>query len=653
MKMNSKIVSALACAALVLVLCAGTARGQRPILEVDVVATDANDGFLGLSEVATANLATNTIARVKGQTTPGDGGGGTYRWTGAAWVLYLNEDYAPAATTPTSAELATLSAEVAEDPRIPFLAKVTSRAADMNNPLYVGASFNHVTLLTLADSLGELGVHPELRAVLEQRMGLAGIGLDEVKEVVQSGTVTDGTTNTPRDFALWGSGRCRLISSGAVLRLGDQDEDGDIIPFRCTDASFYFPVTVGGGTILLETSIDEGSSWTTIEAAIDTSTGSNVIVHTETFSELPRLFRLTASGGDVEFIGSFLRNKNRKGLSVVRSSRGGNGYHQFVEVTPAILNAVLADIDPTAILSQHLEGPTGMAAFGTYADLIDTAAPDADHLVMIDYERDATNTAEDDYAPIYRTEADRVANLQVFETGKILTWEIIDSFDWTNADPVHLDPLAWKFLGPVMAPMFGAFATTGNLEFPHVNQSGGIDRYEVPPTPNARVVSINGFDTVTDIWRWSWDTPTNGENYWQIEKVRSGDANNPLGFHLEYKSGSAVWHAAQWTPDGKAYFGKAASTVAAAGLDATVSISGVSTDSATLTLGHNTASRDLLRFKNTAGTTVATVNNAGEASFASYDIPEYANDAAADADGSLLSGALYKVTGSRVVYQKP
>jgi hypothetical protein len=35
------------------------------------------------------------------------------------------------------------------------------------------------------------------------------------------------------------------------------------------------------------------------------------------------------------------------------------------------------------------------------------------------------------------------------------------------------------------------------------------------------------------------------------------------------------------------------------------------------------------------------------------DLPIYANDAAADADVDLISGCLYKLTGSRVVYQKP
>jgi hypothetical protein len=66
------------------------AHAQRPVLEIDVVATDANDGFVGLSEVSTAGLATNTVARVKGGTTPGDGGGGDYLWNGSTWVAYSN-----------------------------------------------------------------------------------------------------------------------------------------------------------------------------------------------------------------------------------------------------------------------------------------------------------------------------------------------------------------------------------------------------------------------------------------------------------------------------------------------------------------------------------------------------------------------------------
>jgi len=560
----------------------------------------------------------------------------------------LSQSLTPAAQNQGRKNLGTSPPDV-------YLANTLSRVNDMNNPLYVGGSFNHLTVFMSGDSLGELGVWPALRALLEERMSRVGIGIDSVKYVTQSGTVTEGTTEARNGEEYWGSGRVRTLASGAILRMGDQDEDGNIIPFLCTDASFYFPVVAGAGEVLIETSTDEGATWSTIEAAVDTSTGTNVIVHTETFSELPRLFRLTATAGPVEFIGCLLRNKNRKGLTSVLSQRGGNGFHQFIEASADILNAVMADIAPTVVLTQYLEGPTGMAAFGTYADRIETAAPDADHLVMIDYERDGNNTAENTLAPIYRTEAARVQDLQVFETGKVLPWEVIDSYDWTTADPVHLDPKAWNFVASVMAPIFGAEAVVGNMAFLHVNQTAGLDRYETPKSTNNRILSFSTFQEQTDIFRWSWDAANLGENYYQFERVRSGDSNNPLGFHLESKIGSGVWHFTQWTQDGKIYHGKTSgsTTIDASVLDARLTVSGVSTDSATLTLGHNTASRDLIRFKNTAGTTVATIDNSGKADFASYEIPSYADDAAADADSTLASGALYKLTGSRAVYQKP
>lgn len=71
---------------LLLLLAVLPAAAQRPVLEVDVYVTDGADGLVGLLEIATANLAANTVARVKGQTTIGDGLAQDYRWTGSAWA---------------------------------------------------------------------------------------------------------------------------------------------------------------------------------------------------------------------------------------------------------------------------------------------------------------------------------------------------------------------------------------------------------------------------------------------------------------------------------------------------------------------------------------------------------------------------------------
>ena len=79
---------------LLLLLTALPLAAQRPVLEVDVYVTDAGDGLVGLTEVATTNLATNTVARVKGTTTIGDGGAQDYLWNGSAWSAIAGTAYA-------------------------------------------------------------------------------------------------------------------------------------------------------------------------------------------------------------------------------------------------------------------------------------------------------------------------------------------------------------------------------------------------------------------------------------------------------------------------------------------------------------------------------------------------------------------------------
>lgn len=66
-------------------LCIGSLHAVRTI-NVDVLVTDAGDGFLGLEEVVTGGLEVNTVAKVAGGVTPDDGGGGVYVWDGSIWT---------------------------------------------------------------------------------------------------------------------------------------------------------------------------------------------------------------------------------------------------------------------------------------------------------------------------------------------------------------------------------------------------------------------------------------------------------------------------------------------------------------------------------------------------------------------------------------
>lgn len=123
--------------------------GQRPILEVDVVATDAGDGFLGLSEVATDNLATNTVARVKGGTTPGDGGGGNYLWDGSAWSEFFDDDLALSSAGITDADLFALGYVKLTNGKIP-----ASYIPGATSAQFLGDRTDYVFIPIVGQSLG-------------------------------------------------------------------------------------------------------------------------------------------------------------------------------------------------------------------------------------------------------------------------------------------------------------------------------------------------------------------------------------------------------------------------------------------------------------------------------------------------------------------
>tara|TARA_R110000772_G_scaffold157628_1_gene268789 strand:+ start:1124 stop:2776 length:1653 start_codon:yes stop_codon:yes gene_type:complete len=59
---------------------------QVPVIEADVYVSDANDGWLGLLEMETANLVENTTVNLKGYTTPYDDEISTYQLRGSTWI---------------------------------------------------------------------------------------------------------------------------------------------------------------------------------------------------------------------------------------------------------------------------------------------------------------------------------------------------------------------------------------------------------------------------------------------------------------------------------------------------------------------------------------------------------------------------------------
>lgn len=73
--------------------------GSRPVFEVDVLGVGSAT-LLGLDSLPTGGVKTGSIARVKGASFPGDGGGGNYVWNGSTWLLYFSESGAAGVVKP-------------------------------------------------------------------------------------------------------------------------------------------------------------------------------------------------------------------------------------------------------------------------------------------------------------------------------------------------------------------------------------------------------------------------------------------------------------------------------------------------------------------------------------------------------------------------
>jgi len=111
---------------------------------------------------------------------------------------------------------------------------------DLNNASWQGTTFNHFTVFNLADSLGVLGVYPRLEDILASNLSVAGLGFDRLIYKEISGTIIYPSSGNPRRTDLWGFGTAMQIKNHAVMHIGEPFAGDQVIPFQCTDVSFYF-----------------------------------------------------------------------------------------------------------------------------------------------------------------------------------------------------------------------------------------------------------------------------------------------------------------------------------------------------------------------------------------------------------------------------
>lgn len=622
-------------AAALLAVC--TVHAQRPILEVDVVATDAEDGFVGLSEIATGNLALYTVARVKGQTTPGDGGGGSYFWDGSEWSAFT-----PEADDGPVAGVGRLN-----------LPATRRRLLDMDSGTFNGAQRNHFTSIAFGDSMARRGAYPWIVDQLEATYGRAGVGLDGLWYQVTSGTVNEGVTDAPREQDLWPSGGMMEITSGAVMVIGEQVGQVNT-PVNCDTVSFYFAEEVGGGSVSIESSNDNGASWSVLAASVSTNAAPGTDpVKTYSLTEDNYLFRVTGLSGTVEFIGALARNDGLRGVVCLLSQVGGVDFDTgLTTANQAILSAVLADIAPELVVTHGSQSDAAdAAAVADWVDMIVTAAPLADQVLFNDHEQEADDTRVTLHNPVYAAKAETTRQLEVFDVSAFLNWELSDALGWNDgdSDPVHQDP-AWPFIASIFCQNLGIEGNASALGWFRQDQAGSLNLYQNQLTypTKTEVLEMLGSGGSSHNLRWTWLDGADKE-YWQMERLPSTNGAAPLGFRLTrvVNGGDEVL---TFDASSRAYFGSESGGITSR-FDARVRVHEGSGAAATIGASHSSVSGMVWEGWNHNGNSpllTSTITAGGTAMFQTLDVtnwPTYADEAAADAAGIPVGSAYKTPTG--------
>jgi hypothetical protein len=578
---------------------------------------------------------------------------------------FLSSAYPQSFTEQQKAQLAENLEGVIEtsDQTLLKLPATNHRLQDMNNPAFNGTQPNRFTLMVNGDSMGMQGVYPHLSAAIVEQTGVVGYGLEELWYKLISGTMnspaTPPTPANPRGRTdVWGNGEVRTLENGAVVDIGRQFGPA-LTPVPATTASFYFGAEAGLGTveIYFSTSGDDAAfpgSWTLLDT-VNTDNGGPLApsVNTYTLPEEEYVFKLVVTSGEIQLIGALIRNDALRGTVLVQSALGGTDLlAHWANANQAILNAVVADIAPTMIL--HHFSMTDLAdaqQFPGYLAQWNNAAALADHVWMGEHQHNAGDTRIADYQAIYQSEISAQERWEFFNTNQYLPLALSESMGW-NDDTTHHD-LAWPMISAIMLRSLGIEALTGKLNWPKVDQTGNLAIWKATQDEGAqsRFFRFNGPEDKLVSLQWQWTNDDGNSRYWEFKRLASNDAVAPSGFQL-FRLTSGGDEVITFDASSRGYFGSISGGITQS-FGARVFAHEGSSAAAAIAGRHSNPLGDAIRFYNHNGNNPVLTGGVQANGVPRFTLTEYANDAAADADSDLPSGAFYKVTGDRAVYQKP
>jgi hypothetical protein len=519
------------------------------------------------------------------------------------------------------------------------------------------------TVLYLGDSMG-WRIPARLYKHLENQYPIAGYALDSLKTLVASGTVVAPGINATPNYqpTMVDSGAVWNMSSGSVINVGAPLGGASYQELRCSKIIVWCAKQTSGGSIAVDFQRD-GSTWVALGTLATAGTAGEVA---RAEFELPATyfakFRITASGGSVNYIGAKVWAAGSTGLILAGSANGGIQIGQANQASAAIRNQIGADLGGGLILSYFGEttDQVDQAKVNTYVDNWRTAMPDSDLLMF----EQIQNTGYEDDA-VYVNNLHKIAASSRPWMNVIPTEDLLRGMGYiTEADyeynssgvfDGHLDDEAWMAVaGKIYTEVFGGWvpamnltlgARTGNTQdwqYGNMPTDAAFRRYLFPVdrAEGGRIglVTRQSFGNESGIFLTYYGTEAGAFNH---------------GGYLSQQTDSGTFVPVAFDGSGCTTIGHGSTPQSANTAGGRCYIREDSASRSALVVQHISATAtDIVKVKNSDGADIFKIHRTNGATAAAYNTPSaYADDAAA-ATAGVPVGGIYRVTGGTVAWRQ-
>lgn len=345
-----------------------------------------------------------------------------------------------------------------------------------------------ITVLGIGDSLGHRVVGA-MAQKLEGSPGIIGAALGSLAYQVVSGTVVAPGLNSTTNFqpAIFDSGVVWNMSAGSVIAFGT-NLGANLAAYLSSKCVVWAAKQPGGGTLTLEYSNDGGTTWTAAGL-----TGSNTVSTGGSASEVAvisvvhgearfRRWRVTASGGPVNFVGALLTQNGVSGIIGAIASNGGLRIDQANQGQSAIRNQIASDLGQTVAIVNFYEGigEVDQSEVNTFLSNWATALPAPSEILVISQSTVAgTDTANAAAVNGYwRNAIAATPRSRIVDLEELIPNAVMQDMGWNSPDSIHKDDEVWAAIGSeIYDNIFSGSAPA--LSFNNVLRTGSGIQYQL------------------------------------------------------------------------------------------------------------------------------------------------------------------------------